>query len=43
VRSGGHPWQPAELLDLLRDAGLSGVPEVPRSWAAPVRLYAGRR
>jgi 2-polyprenyl-3-methyl-5-hydroxy-6-metoxy-1,4-benzoquinol methylase len=43
VRSGGHPWQPAELLDLLRDAGLSDVTEVPRSWAAPVRLYAGRR
>ncbi|MGY1593885.1 SAM-dependent methyltransferase [Geodermatophilus sp. SYSU D00708] len=42
VRSGGHPWQPAELLDLLRDAGLSDVAEVPRSWAAPVRLYAGR-
>ncbi|MGY1621026.1 SAM-dependent methyltransferase [Geodermatophilus sp. SYSU D00965] len=43
VRSGGHPWQPAELLDLLRDAGLTDVAEVPRSWAAPVRLYAGRR
>jgi 2-polyprenyl-3-methyl-5-hydroxy-6-metoxy-1,4-benzoquinol methylase len=43
VRSGGHPWQSAELLDLLRDAGLEEVTEVPRSWAAPVRLYAGRR
>ncbi|MGY1640797.1 SAM-dependent methyltransferase [Geodermatophilus sp. SYSU D00703] len=43
VRSGGHPWQPAELLDLLRGEGLSDVTEVPRSWAAPVRLYAGRR
>jgi 2-polyprenyl-3-methyl-5-hydroxy-6-metoxy-1,4-benzoquinol methylase len=43
VRSGGHPWQPAELLDLLRDAGLDDVTEVPRTWAAPVRLYAGRR
>jgi SAM-dependent methyltransferase len=43
VRSGGHPWQPAELLDVLGAAGLRDVGEVPRAWAAPVRLYAGRR
>jgi SAM-dependent methyltransferase len=43
VRSGGHPWQPSELLGLLVDAGLRDVGEVPRAWAAPVRLYAGRR
>ena len=43
VRSGGHPWQPAELLGVLDEAGLQDVGEVPRAWAAPVRLYAGRR
>jgi 2-polyprenyl-3-methyl-5-hydroxy-6-metoxy-1,4-benzoquinol methylase len=43
VRSGGHPWQPTALLGVLGEAGLQDVGEVPRAWAAPVRLYAGRR
>jgi 2-polyprenyl-3-methyl-5-hydroxy-6-metoxy-1,4-benzoquinol methylase len=43
VRSGGVPWQPAELIGVLEEAGLRDVGEVPRAWAAPVRLYAGRR
>jgi SAM-dependent methyltransferase len=43
VRSGGHPWRPAELVDLLTSAGLADAREVDRTWPAPVRLYAGRR
>ena len=43
VRSGGHPWLPEEILDLLAAHGLDDVQEVHRTWAAPVRLYAGRR
>jgi 2-polyprenyl-3-methyl-5-hydroxy-6-metoxy-1,4-benzoquinol methylase len=43
VRSGGHPWRPAELVDLLTSAELADAGEVDRAWAAPVRLYAGRR
>ncbi len=43
VRSGGHPWQPEELIALLGAHGLADAQEVPRTWAAPVRLYAGRR
>jgi SAM-dependent methyltransferase len=43
VRSGGYPWRPAEVIDLLNGAGLTAVQEVPRTWAAPLRLYAGRR
>ena len=43
VRSGGHPWTPEELLDLLAAQDLVDVQEVPRTWAAPVRLYAGHR
>jgi 2-polyprenyl-3-methyl-5-hydroxy-6-metoxy-1,4-benzoquinol methylase len=43
VRSGGHPWQPQELLQLIADHGFTDACEVPRTWAAPVRLYAGRR
>jgi SAM-dependent methyltransferase len=43
VRSGGHPWQPAELVELLSSAGLADAREVDRTWPAPVRLYAGRR
>ena len=42
VRSGGHPWTPAEIVGLLADAGLSGAQEIPRSWTAPVRLYAAQ-
>ncbi|NEK57069.1 class I SAM-dependent methyltransferase [Geodermatophilus sabuli] len=43
VRSGGHPWRPDELLAVLDGSGLTDVTEVPRTWAAPVRLHAGRR
>jgi SAM-dependent methyltransferase len=43
VRSGGHPWRPDELATALTDAGLSDAAEVPRSWAAPVRLVAARK
>ena len=43
VRSGGHPWKPEELLDLLATGELVDAQEVPRTWAAPLRLYAGRR
>lgn len=43
VRSGGYPWRGEELLGLLRDAGLAEETEVPRTWSAPVRLYAARR
>ena len=42
VRSGGHPWTPSEITGLLTDAGLSGAQEIPRRWAAPVRLYAAQ-
>lgn len=43
VRSGGYPWRGEELLGLLRAADLEGATEVPRTWSAPVRLYAARR
>ena len=43
VRCGGRPWPPGELLELIAGAGYRDVAEVPRSWAAPVRLVAGRR
>lgn len=43
VRCGGHPWRPAELVDVLAEAGLAEAQEVERTWAPPVRLYAGRR
>lgn len=43
VRSGGHPWQPPELVELLSAHGLDDAQEVPRTWTAPVRLYAARR
>ncbi|MEA3185615.1 MAG: hypothetical protein QOJ74_2092 [Ilumatobacteraceae bacterium] len=42
VRSGGHPWQSSELIELIEAHGLLAVHEVPRTWAAPVRLFAGR-
>ena len=42
VRSGGHPWTPDEIIELLTDAGLSDAQEIPRGWAAPVRLYAAQ-
>lgn len=43
VRSGGHPWRPDEIVSLLARHGLSECHEVPRTWPAPVRLYAGTR
>lgn len=43
VRSGGHPWSAAEIVALLDGTGLTQAQEIPRSWAAPVRLYAGQR
>jgi SAM-dependent methyltransferase len=43
VRAGGHPWREDELLAVVAGAGFTDVCEVPRTWAAPVRLYAGRR
>jgi SAM-dependent methyltransferase len=42
VRSGGHPWQSGELIELIEAQGLRESHEVPRTWAAPVRLFAGR-
>ena len=42
VRSGGHPWTPDEIVALLDGAGLTQAQEVPRNWAAPVRLYAAQ-
>lgn len=42
VRSGGHPWKPEEIIEFLRTAGLARAQEIPRTWAAPVRLYAGQ-
>ncbi len=43
VRSGGHPWQAAELIELLTAHDLVDPHEVPRTWTAPVRLFAARR
>ena len=43
VRSGGHPWRPEEIIDLMATAGLADAQEIPRIWPAPVRLYAGLR
>ena len=43
VRSGGRPWEPAEIFALQSAAGLSNAHEVPRTWPAPVRLFAARR
>ena len=43
VRAGGHPWQPAEITGMLAAAGLGQAQEIPRDWAAPVRLYAARK
>ena len=43
VRSGGHPWHAATLVELLGSHGLADPHEVPRTWTAPVRLFAARR
>lgn len=43
ARCGGRSWPADELLALLADAGFAVPAEVPRTWAAPVRLFAARR
>ncbi len=43
VRSGGHPWAVDELVGMLTDNGLSGGHEIPRTWPAPLRLFAAQR
>ncbi len=43
VRAGGHPWDGADLVGELASHGLQDAHEVPRTWSAPVRLYAARR
>ena len=43
VRSGGHPWTDTDLLPLLAVAGYQDAKPVPRTWAAPVHLFLGRR
>jgi SAM-dependent methyltransferase len=43
VRSGGHPWSAEAMIAELASHGLEGACEVERTWAAPVRLFAGRR
>lgn len=43
VRSGGHPWTAEDLLPLMAAAGYRETHQVPRSWAAPVHLFLGRR
>ena len=42
VRAGGHPWTAEELVNTLSSHGMLDAQEVPRTWAAPVRLYAAR-
>jgi SAM-dependent methyltransferase len=43
VRSGGHPWSAGELTAELTGHGFEHACEVERTWAAPVRLFGGRR
>jgi SAM-dependent methyltransferase len=43
VRSGGHPWPVTEMVGMLTGAGLEGAHEVPRTWPAPLQLFAARR
>ena len=43
VRSGGRPWRPDEITDMLSATGLADAREIPREWSAPVRLYAAQR
>ena len=42
VRSGGYPWTPQEIIELLTEGGLTEAREVTQTWVAPVRLFAGR-
>jgi hypothetical protein len=41
--SGGNPWRPEEVTSIMVEQGFTCVCEVPRTWTAPVRLYAGRQ
>jgi SAM-dependent methyltransferase len=43
VRSGGRPWTATDLLPLLAASSYQDTRQVPRTWAAPVHLYLGRR
>ena len=43
VRAGGHPWRPEEVLPLITGQGFEAAAELPRRWAAPGRLFVGRR
>jgi SAM-dependent methyltransferase len=43
VRSGGRPWRPEEVVEMLTDAGLADAHLVARRWTAPVALFAARR
>ena len=42
VRGGGYPWPAAELTEEIAAAGFSDIGELRRTWAAPIRLFAGR-
>lgn len=42
VRSGGRVWTLDDLIPLLAAAGFADPIAVPRSWAAPVHLFAAR-
>ncbi len=43
VRSGGHPWDGPDLVDVVTAAGFAEAGEVERTWQAPVRLVLARR
>ena len=43
VRSGGHPWRAGEMIAELESHALEDAQEAERTWAGPVRLFAGRR
>lgn len=39
LRSGGHPWRPTELCDLLTSTGYADARHLERTWSAPVELH----
>lgn len=39
LRSGGHPWRPAGLCELLTAHGFEAARHLERTWPAPVELY----
>ncbi len=43
IRSGGHPWEPGDLMDLLRDAGFVEARAFDRAWQMPMTFVVGRR